>query len=93
VSVAEVELQVQKPVTKSEHKMPDGTTVSYYDNIIGDFKQNENYTLGKLERMRKEAETTKSKKGSAMADAVQKTEDIRKWEDHTWNNEKLCANF
>jgi len=73
--------------------MPQGTTVSYYDNIIGDFKQNENYTLGKLERMRKEAETTKSKKGSAMADAVQRTEDIRKWEDHTWNNEKLCSNL
>jgi len=27
-----------------------------------------------------------------MADAVQRTEDIRKWEDHTWDNEKLCQN-
>lgn len=69
----------------------EGSTVTYYDNIITDFKANEAYTLGKLERMKKEADTKKKqKKGSAMADAVQKTENIRKWEDHTWNNKVLC---
>jgi len=49
----------------------EGSTVTYYDNIIGDFKQNEAYTLGKLERMKKEADSKKKQKsGSAMADAV-----------------------
>jgi sodium/potassium-transporting ATPase subunit alpha len=87
VSHGEIELQ-QKP--KTEYKM-EGSTVTYYDNIITDFKANEAYTLGKLERMKKEADTKKKqKKGSAMADAVQKTENIRKWEDHTWNNKVLC---
>jgi len=41
--------------------------------------------------MKKEADQGKKQgSGSAMAEAVQKTEDIRKWEDHTWPNTKLC---
>ena len=45
--------------------------------LSGDFKQKEAYTMGKLERMKKEAETKGAKKGAAMQDAVAKTEAIR----------------
>jgi len=46
--------------------------------LSGDFKQKETYTMGKLERMKKDHETkSNAKKGSAMNEAVAKTEAIR----------------
>merc|ERR1719183_588312 len=42
--------------------------------------------------MKKEADTTKNTK-DGMSDAVAKTEAIRQWEDHMWDNKKICENL
>lgn len=49
------------------------------------FKDNENYTLAKLDKMISLG--AGNKKGKSMGDAVANTEKIRIWEDHTWTNE------
>jgi hypothetical protein len=56
VSAGQIEMEQKKPAKEYPNL---GSTVTYYDNIIGDFKNNETYTLGKLERMKKEADTNK----------------------------------
>lgn len=59
------------------------SVAAYYQMILGTYKENENYTMAKLDKM----QTMGAAKGKkSMGDAVANTEKIRQWEEHTWNN-------
>lgn len=62
------------------------SVTAYYKDILGKFKDNENYTISKLDQI----STLGAAKGKkSMQDAVANNERIRQWEDHKWDNEKL----
>lgn len=59
------------------------TIALYYNELLADFKNNEQAIYKKLENLQKQAS---SKKDSGnMNDAVDSTEAIRQWEDHMWD--------
>jgi sodium/potassium-transporting ATPase subunit alpha len=77
-----------------EEEKPRGTlnvqpTVNY-ETVLGDYKRNEQMIMSKLDQIQKNA-NKKSDKG--MNAAVEATEEIRKWEEHMWDHDKLYQKF
>jgi hypothetical protein len=55
VEVEKIAIEIDTALAAKLEGISADTDVKYYDNVINDFKANEQYTLNKLERMKKEA--------------------------------------
>jgi len=82
-------------MTTKEEK-PRGTlnvqpTVNY-EAVLGDYKRNEQMIMSKLDQIQKNASKKKGDK-KGMGAAVEATEEIRKWEEHMWDHDKLYQKF
>ncbi len=61
-----------------------------FEEVLGDFKRNESLIFSKMDQIRNNAG---GKKNKGMGAAVEATEEIRKWEEHLWNLDKLLQKF
>ena len=82
-------MKVPAPTIKIQCKFPGISSLTPFSVIREKFKDNENYTLAKLDKMISLGAGAKNK-GKSMGDAVANTEKIRTWEDHMWTNDQLC---
>jgi len=72
-----------------DHK---NTVASYYAEILPKFRDRENFTLAKLDKMQTVG-AAKASSSKTMSDAVNNTEKIRLWTEHTLPNNQLIAKF
>lgn len=67
------------------------TTVTInFEKTLGDYKRNEQMVMQKLDQVSKNAK--KDTKGGMQA-SVAATEEIRTWEEHLWDRNKVCEKF
>ena len=74
---------------KSRGTLSTKATIAF-EEVLGDFKRNESLIFSKMDQIKNNAG---SKKSTGMGAAVEATEEIRKWEEHMWNLDKLLQKF
>ena len=79
--------------SKFTNKQRESNIQLYYEELLGDFRRNEQIIMSKLDQAEKQTRSGKDKKGGTMHDAIDSNEQIRTWEDHMWSLDKLCENF
>lgn len=68
------------------------TVAKYYNDLISDFKTNEKKIMKELDQLQSTAGRASSK-GGDLGGAMEGTEEIRQWQDHMWDRERIEKEF